>query len=127
MIIIEYFDSPYKYIKDNYQAINKAWPTNIERSEYLRSWVRGVVQGWRRQLLVNVRGSRGLYGDVTHINLGQHHAKTINIAYIYDITIYIIIAPIVQTACLRVRYTKYAFTRSVHQPPAYASSALIKH
>ena len=28
-------------------------------------------------------------------------------------------APIVPTACLRVRYTKYAFTRLVHQPPAY--------
>ena len=62
-------------------------PTNIERSEYLTSWVRGVVQGWRRQLLVNVRESRGLYGDVTHVNLVQHHAKTVNIAYIYDIAI----------------------------------------
>ena len=40
---------------------------------------------------------------------------------------YIIIPPIVLIACLRVRYTKYTFTRSVHQLPAYASSALIKH
>jgi hypothetical protein len=23
--MIEYFDSPYEYIKDNYQAINEAW------------------------------------------------------------------------------------------------------
>ena len=36
-------------------------------------------------------------------------------------------APIILTACLRVRYTKYAFTRLVHQPPAYASGALMKH
>ena len=40
---------------------------------------------------------------------------------------YIIIAPVVPTACLRVRYAKYAFTRSAHQLPAYASGALIKH
>ena len=39
----------------------------------------------------------------------------------------IITAPIVPTACLRVRYARYAFTRSVHQPLAYASGALIKH
>ena len=40
---------------------------------------------------------------------------------------YIITAPVVPTACLRVRYAGYAFTRSVHQPPAYASGALLKH
>jgi hypothetical protein len=28
---------------------------------------------------------------------------------------------------LRVRYAGYAFTRSVHQPPAYASGALLRH
>jgi hypothetical protein len=39
----------------------------------------------------------------------------------------IITAPVVPTACLRVRYTRYAFTRSVHQPLAYASGVLIKH
>ena len=39
----------------------------------------------------------------------------------------IITAPVVPTACLRVRYTKYAFTRLVDQPPAYASGALIKY
>ena len=39
----------------------------------------------------------------------------------------IIIAPVVLTACLRVRYTNYAFTRTVHQPPAYASGAPLKH
>ena len=38
----------------------------------------------------------------------------------------IITAPVVPTACLRVRYTKYVFTRLVHQPLAYASSVLIK-
>ena len=34
------------------------------------------------------RGSRGrgLYGDA-HINLVQHHAKVVNIAYIYDVAI----------------------------------------
>ena len=63
-------------------------PANIKRSECLKSWVReGVVQGWRRQLLANVRGGRGLYGDVAHINLVQRHAKTVSIAYIYDIAI----------------------------------------
>ena len=40
---------------------------------------------------------------------------------------YTITAPVVLTACLRVRYAGYAFTRSVHQPPAYASGALLKH
>ena len=39
----------------------------------------------------------------------------------------LITAPVVRTACLRGWYTKYAFTRSVHQPLAYTSSALIKH
>jgi hypothetical protein len=39
----------------------------------------------------------------------------------------IITAPVVPTACLRVRYAEYAFTRSVHQPPAYASGAPLKH
>ena len=62
-------------------------PANIERSECLKWWVRGVVRGWRRQLLVNVRGGRGLYRDVAHISLVQHHAKTVSIAYIYDIAI----------------------------------------
>jgi len=38
----------------------------------------------------------------------------------------IITAPVVPTACLRVRYTEYAFTRSVY-PLAYASGALLKH
>ncbi len=42
------------------------------------------MQPW---LLVNVRGGRGLYGNVAHINLVQHHAKAVNIAYIYDIRI----------------------------------------
>src|SRR6266550_5666159 len=36
----------------------------------------------------------------------------------------IITVPVLPTACLRVRCTKYAITRSVHQPLAYASSAL---
>ena len=31
------------------------------------------------------------------------------------------------TAYLRGQYTNRIFTRSVHQPPIYASSALIKH
>ena len=35
----------------------------------------------------------------------------------------IIIAPVILTACLRVWYVRYAFTRSAHQPPAYASGA----
>jgi len=39
----------------------------------------------------------------------------------------IITAPIILTACLRVRYTRNAFTRLVHQPLAYASGVLIKH
>ena len=39
----------------------------------------------------------------------------------------IITAPIILTACLRARYARYAFTRSVHQPLAYASGALMKH
>ena len=35
----------------------KLGPVNIERSECLKSWVRGgLVQGWRRELLVNIRG-----------------------------------------------------------------------
>src|SRR6266566_7183924 len=38
-----------------------------------------------------------------------------------------ITAPVILTACLRARYTEYAFTRSVYQPLAYASSALTKH
>ena len=38
----------------------------------------------------------------------------------------IITAPVVPTACLRVWYTEYAFTRSVY-PLAYASGALLKH
>ena len=38
----------------------------------------------------------------------------------------IITAPVVLTACLRVRYTKYAFMRSMY-PLAYASGALLKH
>ena len=38
----------------------------------------------------------------------------------------IITAPVVPTACLRVRYTKYVFTRSVHQLLAYASGVLMK-
>src|SRR6266568_9219396 len=37
-----------------------------------------------------------------------------------------ITAPVVLTACLRARYTKYTFTRSVHQLLAYASGVLIK-
>ena len=32
-------------------------------------------------------GGRGLYRDVAYINLVQHHAKTVDIAYIYDIAI----------------------------------------
>jgi hypothetical protein len=36
----------------------------------------------------------------------------------------LITAPIIPTACLRVQYTKYVFTRSVHQLLAYASGAL---
>src|ERR1700733_8814192 len=39
----------------------------------------------------------------------------------------IITAPVVPTTCLRVRYVEYAFTRSVHQPPAYASGAPLEH
>jgi hypothetical protein len=39
----------------------------------------------------------------------------------------IITASVIPTACLRARYTEYAFTRSVHQPPAYASGTLLKH
>ena len=39
----------------------------------------------------------------------------------------IITAPVVPTACLRVRYAGYVFTRLAHQPPAYASGALLKH
>ena len=39
----------------------------------------------------------------------------------------IITAPVVPTACLRVRYAGYAFTRLVHQPPTYASGALLRH
>ena len=35
----------------------------------------------------------------------------------------LITAPVMPTACLRARYSSYAFTRSVHQPLAYASSA----
>src|SRR6266571_9383497 len=38
-----------------------------------------------------------------------------------------ITAPVVLTACLRARYTEYTFTRSVYQPPAYASGAPLKH
>ena len=38
----------------------------------------------------------------------------------------IITAPVILTACLRVRYTKYTFTRLVY-PLAYASSTLLKH
>ena len=38
----------------------------------------------------------------------------------------IITAPVVPTVCLRV-WRKYAVTRSVHQPLAYAPSALLKH
>jgi len=35
----------------------KLRPVNIERLECLKSWVRGgLMQGWRRELLVNVRG-----------------------------------------------------------------------
>jgi hypothetical protein len=30
-------------------------------------------------------------------------------------------------ACLRVWYTKYMFTRSVHQPPTYMSGAPLKY
>ena len=37
-----------------------------------------------------------------------------------------ITAPVVLTACLRVRYTEYAFTRLVYLL-AYASGALLKH
>src|SRR6266702_1710086 len=50
------------------------------------------------------------------------------IFYIYFIYISkcMITAPVVLTACLRARYTKYAFTRSVHQPLAYISGVLIK-
>ena len=36
---------------------------------------------------MNVRGGRGLYGDAAYIRLVQHHAKTVNIAYVYDIAI----------------------------------------
>ena len=36
---------------------------------------------------MNVRGGRGPCGDVVYINLVQHHAKTVNITYIYDIAI----------------------------------------
>jgi hypothetical protein len=43
------------------------------------------------------------------------------------ISICIITAPVVLTACLRVWCTEYAFTRSVHQLPAYASGTLLKH
>src|SRR6266702_5433902 len=38
----------------------------------------------------------------------------------------IITALVVPTACLRVWYTKYVFTRLVHQPLAYVSGALMK-
>src|SRR6266571_5963640 len=38
----------------------------------------------------------------------------------------IITAPVVLTACLRVWYTKYVFTRLVYQPLAYASGILMK-
>ena len=38
----------------------KLGPVNIERSECLKSWVRGgVVGGWRRELLVDIRGGEG--------------------------------------------------------------------
>ena len=39
----------------------------------------------------------------------------------------LITALVVQAACLHAQCTKYAFTRSVHRPPAYASGALMKH
>ena len=38
----------------------KLGPVNIERSECLKSWVRGgIIRGWRRELLVNVREGGG--------------------------------------------------------------------
>jgi len=39
---------------------------NIEQSECLKSWVRGgVIGGWRRELLVNIRGGEeGLEASV---------------------------------------------------------------
>ena len=43
------------------------------------------------------------------------------------VTYCLITAPVVPTACLRAWYSSYAFTRSVHQPLAYASGALMEH
>src|SRR6266567_8968717 len=39
----------------------------------------------------------------------------------------IITAPVILTACLRARYTEYAFTRLVHQPLTYAFGAPTTH
>ena len=66
---------------------------------------------------------------LNRIKIVELFRKPLSIVYKgKNIYIYcIIIAPIILTACLRVWYTKYAFTRSVHQPPTYASSALMKY
>ena len=43
--------------------------------------------GLEETITVECRRSRGLYRDVAHINLVEHHVKTVSIAYIYDVAI----------------------------------------
>ena len=72
----------FRSAKDNHLATQRLRPVNIERSECLKSWVRGgVVRGWRKELLVNVKGSRCLCGAFDCYDLVQHHAKTGDLQY----------------------------------------------
>ena len=78
-----------------------------------------------KNIVISINNNAFIYGLTSSAesssmepNIVRSNDKGKSTTYLYDNNppnlTYIIIAPIVLTACLRVRYTKYAFTRSVH-------------